>query len=71
MSDCIGTGCKASALLERIASLEAERDAMLQWRDVGESLVSSGMRTNLFALGEWWSDRPWRKRTVNQKPTAP
>ena len=26
MSDCIGTGCKAASLMERIAALEAERD---------------------------------------------
>ena len=25
MSDCIGTGCKADSLMERIAALEAER----------------------------------------------
>ena len=28
MSDCIGTGCKAASLMERIAALEAERDAL-------------------------------------------
>ena len=30
MSDCIGTGCKADSLMERIAALEAERDALKQ-----------------------------------------
>jgi len=30
MSDCIGTGCKAASLMERIAALEAERDALLR-----------------------------------------
>ena len=28
MSDCIGTGYKAASLMERIAALEAERDAL-------------------------------------------
>ena len=28
MSDCIGTGCKADSLMERIAALEAELDAL-------------------------------------------
>jgi len=37
MSDCIGTGCKAASLMERIAALEAERDALkadvIEWQD--------------------------------------
>ena len=28
MSDCIGTGCKADALMQRIMAITAERDAL-------------------------------------------
>ena len=30
MSDCIGTGCKADSLMERIAALEAERADLIK-----------------------------------------
>jgi len=30
MSDCIGTGCKAASLMERIAALEAERADLIK-----------------------------------------
>lgn len=33
MSDCIGTGCKADALMLRIRALEVERDALLKFHE--------------------------------------
>ena len=64
MSDCIGTGCKADALLLQIAELRAERDALVadlaaarderdRLKEHNVLLVEAINRLHEVAMGEW------------------
>jgi hypothetical protein len=67
MSDCIGTGCKADVLMERIAALvventklKAREAAIARWYEEGNAeLFGPGKMPSMFALGRWWGERPW------------
>ena len=67
MSDCIGTGCKAASLMERIAALEAERDALKQdaerWRKAEEIFKDMGWKSRVVVsvLCEDENCREWHR----------
>lgn len=53
---CNGLLDEAIRLRQQVAHVEA-------WRDSGEQIINQlAGRGALFSLGEWWADRPWRKR---------
>jgi len=57
MSDCIGTGCKADSLMERIAALEAERADLIKINNkwAGEWDAMREERDALAKDAERWS----------------
>lgn len=44
------------------AALIAELDQWKMWAREGEELFDQMRPSALFAAGQWWADRPWRKR---------
>jgi len=76
MSDCIGTGCKAASLMERIAALEAERDCAnaradthladaYSMRDHREALAKDAERYRWLRGCMWWRTDPFAQDVGN------
>lgn len=43
-----------------IQSLVAHVEKLEAWQREGDGLMQTG--SPMFALGQWWADRPWRQR---------
>ena len=64
MSDCIGTGCKADSLMERIAALEAERADLIKINN-GWAHEWDAMREERDALAKDAARFEWLRRKIS------
>ena len=53
---------RGEAVEAELESVKATLAAVIAWQQKGEHLITSNHRGVMFELGEWWADRPWRKR---------
>ena len=54
------------AEIDRLKNELAHKDFYIQqldhWHDAGEQIIFNAKVGWRFRAGEWWADRPWRKR---------
>jgi hypothetical protein len=48
--------------LKHIEELESYIAVLEKWAREGEAIVMA-KGTPMFLMGEWWADRPWRRKT--------